>query len=167
MVHHPTFLGANTTTADTLHLIRFFHIRILGNYLPRPGFGTGLYQSQSFRQGSAKNISDTNVCHQLIRRLLSNQWACTSPESQGLVCASIYILLLMLFIPFAFSDAILGLVSNSHNEGISIREFPHYQVCRLFSCLSLLLLSYPKDSISLQCTYLLFSRCLLPLCSGS
>ncbi|TFK73591.1 N-acetylglucosaminephosphotransferase [Pluteus cervinus] len=62
------------------------------------------------------------------------------PESQGLICASIYILLLMLFIPFAFSDTILGSISNNKNEGISIREFPHYQLAvYLSSILSLLI----------------------------
>jgi hypothetical protein len=52
-----------------------------------------------------------------------------SPESLGLVCASIYILLLILFIPFAFSNPISqqAYLKRSH-EGLIIKEFPHYQV---------------------------------------
>ena len=54
----------------------------------------------------------------------------------GLVCASVHILLLMLFIPFPFSDT-LGKRLATHSrssprsapqEGISIVEFPHHLV---------------------------------------
>ncbi|KAJ7069862.1 UDP-N-acetylglucosamine-dolichyl [Mycena amicta] len=62
------------------------------------------------------------------------------PESQGLVCASIYILLLILFIPFAFSDAISSAVPAKDVPGISVIEFPHYQLSvYLSSLLSLLI----------------------------
>ncbi|KAF5382764.1 hypothetical protein D9615_002938 [Tricholomella constricta] len=64
------------------------------------------------------------------------------PESQGLVCASIYILLLMLFIPFAFSNFIMNFASEntSYSEGISVVQFPHYQLSvYLSSLLSLLI----------------------------
>ncbi|KAF8650144.1 hypothetical protein AX16_005379 [Volvariella volvacea WC 439] len=62
------------------------------------------------------------------------------PESQGLVCASVYILTLILFIPFAFSDALLGSVSYNKNEGLTLAEFPHYQLAvYLSSILSLLI----------------------------
>ncbi|KAG5648306.1 hypothetical protein DXG03_004878 [Asterophora parasitica] len=63
------------------------------------------------------------------------------PESQGLVCASIYIMLLMLFIPFAFSNFILNFGgTSSHPEGISVPQFPHYQLSvYLSSLLSLLI----------------------------
>ena len=53
-----------------------------------------------------------------------------SPESQGLICASIYIVLLILFIPYAFSESI----NNNHDsprtarEGLVVDEFPHHQV---------------------------------------
>ena len=52
-----------------------------------------------------------------------------SPESMGLVCASIYIILLILFIPFAFSNPISqqAYLKRSH-EGLIVKEFPHYQV---------------------------------------
>lgn len=49
----------------------------------------------------------------------------------GLVCASVYVLSLILFIPFAFSTPIRahanGLGSGVQ-EGITVVEFPHYQV---------------------------------------
>ncbi|KAG5352915.1 hypothetical protein C0989_012152 [Termitomyces sp. Mn162] len=64
------------------------------------------------------------------------------PESQGLVCASVYILLLLLFIPFAFSNFIVNFASQKPNEaeGISVVEFPHYQLSvYLSSLLSLIL----------------------------
>ncbi|KAI0036492.1 N-acetylglucosaminephosphotransferase [Vararia minispora EC-137] len=63
------------------------------------------------------------------------------PESLGLVCACIYILSLIIFIPFAFSSISL---SGSHTqytvrEGIIINEFPHYQLSvYLSSILSIL-----------------------------
>ncbi|KIK07992.1 hypothetical protein K443DRAFT_672877 [Laccaria amethystina LaAM-08-1] len=63
------------------------------------------------------------------------------PESLGLVCASIYILLLILFIPFAFSNPISqqAYLKRSH-EGLIIKEFPHYQLSvYLSSLLSLLI----------------------------
>jgi len=62
------------------------------------------------------------------------------PESLGLVAASIYILSLILFIPFAFSKPIVeySRVKNPH-EGITVVEFPHYQLAvYLSSLLSLL-----------------------------
>lgn len=53
------------------------------------------------------------------------------PESMGLVCASVYVLSLVLFIPFAFSSPIRA-HANGHGtsiqEGITVAEFPHYQV---------------------------------------
>ncbi|KAF9481207.1 N-acetylglucosaminephosphotransferase [Pholiota conissans] len=62
------------------------------------------------------------------------------PESLGLVAASVYVLSLILFIPFAFSMPIL---EQSHvkkaAEGITVVEFPHYQLAvYLSSLLSLL-----------------------------
>jgi UDP-N-acetylglucosamine--dolichyl-phosphate N-acetylglucosaminephosphotransferase len=58
------------------------------------------------------------------------------PESQGLVCAAVYILLLMLFIPFAFTDAIFHAQGkDKSSEGISVVQFPHYQVCpQIINC---------------------------------
>jgi UDP-N-acetylglucosamine--dolichyl-phosphate N-acetylglucosaminephosphotransferase len=52
------------------------------------------------------------------------------PESMGLVCASVYILLLILFIPFAFSPVSLSTSEAQYTvrEGIVVNEFPHYQV---------------------------------------
>ncbi|KAL0581027.1 tunicamycin resistance protein [Marasmius crinis-equi] len=48
------------------------------------------------------------------------------PESQGVICASVYILTLILFIPFAFSDAFVS--TRTKAEGISVKEFPLYQL---------------------------------------
>jgi UDP-N-acetylglucosamine--dolichyl-phosphate N-acetylglucosaminephosphotransferase len=52
------------------------------------------------------------------------------PESMGLVCASVYILLLILFIPFAFSPTSLNGSQAQYTvrEGMVINAFPHYQV---------------------------------------
>lgn len=57
------------------------------------------------------------------------------PESLGLVCASIYILLLILFIPFAFSDFFNSQRQSTGKprEGLVINEFPHHQVSALFT----------------------------------
>ncbi|KIK69617.1 hypothetical protein GYMLUDRAFT_33998 [Collybiopsis luxurians FD-317 M1] len=61
------------------------------------------------------------------------------PESLGLVCASIYILSLILFIPFAFSDSLTAR-STQTPEGIFVSEFPHSRLSvYLSSVLSLLM----------------------------
>ncbi|TDL23139.1 N-acetylglucosaminephosphotransferase [Rickenella mellea] len=58
------------------------------------------------------------------------------PESMGLICASIYILLLILFIPFPFSH----FMSLSTSEGLAKQEFPHFQLSvYLSSILSILM----------------------------
>jgi len=47
----------------------------------------------------------------------------------GLVCAPVYILILMLFIPFAFSNSIMHRANRSPaSEGINVVDFPHHQV---------------------------------------
>jgi UDP-N-acetylglucosamine--dolichyl-phosphate N-acetylglucosaminephosphotransferase len=52
-----------------------------------------------------------------------------SPESQGLVVASVYILSLILFIPFAFTQLFTQLANaKPSTEGIHVLEFPHHQV---------------------------------------
>ncbi|PCH39761.1 N-acetylglucosaminephosphotransferase [Wolfiporia cocos MD-104 SS10] len=64
------------------------------------------------------------------------------PESLGLVCASIYILLLIVFIPFAFSDFFAHQQQQPRKirEGIVVSEFPHQQLSvYLSSILSLLI----------------------------
>ncbi|KAL0960621.1 hypothetical protein HGRIS_005652 [Hohenbuehelia grisea] len=66
------------------------------------------------------------------------------PESIGLVCSSIYIITLLLFIPFAFSDSLSKFAHAQHpqktQEGISVPEFPHQQLAvYLSSLLSLLI----------------------------
>lgn len=56
------------------------------------------------------------------------------PESQGLICAAVYILFLILFIPFAFSDVVMNFHQEETNKppsGLVVREFPHHQVSKL------------------------------------
>ena len=87
------------------------------------------------------------------------------PESQGLVCASIYILLLILFIPFAFSNFILNFAEeNKTHEGISVVQFPHYQVSQLVfvsvlqSDVVLAISLFVVLVIALNCYYAWFPR---------
>ncbi|EIN12901.1 N-acetylglucosaminephosphotransferase [Punctularia strigosozonata HHB-11173 SS5] len=64
------------------------------------------------------------------------------PESLGLVCASIYIILLILFIPFPFSQSFADhrIKHAKSQEGLVTTEFPHHQLSvYLASLLSLLL----------------------------
>jgi len=65
------------------------------------------------------------------------------PESQGLICAAVYILFLILFIPFAFSDVVMHfhqLDSDKPKEGLVVTEFPHHKLSvYLSSLLSLLI----------------------------
>ncbi|EIM81664.1 N-acetylglucosaminephosphotransferase [Stereum hirsutum FP-91666 SS1] len=65
------------------------------------------------------------------------------PESLGLVCASVYILLLIIFIPFAFSSISLSESRPQFtvHEGIIINTFPHYQLSVYLSSLLSLLIS--------------------------
>ncbi|KAI0916780.1 hypothetical protein AcW1_007859 [Taiwanofungus camphoratus] len=66
------------------------------------------------------------------------------PESLGLVCASLYILLLILFTPFAFSDSFGCQPSNSNKtgrEGLVVNEFPHHQLSMYLSSLLSLLMA--------------------------
>ncbi|KAF9021083.1 N-acetylglucosaminephosphotransferase [Hymenopellis radicata] len=70
-------------------------------------------------------------------RDLLKTYATPIPESMGLVCASVYILALLLFIPFAFSDSLAAAVTR---EGITVTEFPLHQLSvYLSSILSLLI----------------------------
>ncbi|KAI0264012.1 N-acetylglucosaminephosphotransferase [Gloeopeniophorella convolvens] len=87
-------------------------------------------------------LGPTFVKANLKGRDLLKTYSTPIPESLGLVCASVYILLLILFIPFAFSPIT---VNSSHaqytvREGIVINAFPHYQLAvYLSSLLSLLI----------------------------
>ncbi|KAF8349304.1 N-acetylglucosaminephosphotransferase [Amanita rubescens] len=65
----------------------------------------------------------------------------TPMQSMGLVCASIYVLSLTLFIPFVFSYSIMRFTPGSQrHEGLDVIEFPHYQLAvYLSSLLSLLM----------------------------
>ncbi|TBU26006.1 N-acetylglucosaminephosphotransferase [Dichomitus squalens] len=64
------------------------------------------------------------------------------PESQGLICASIYIILLILFIPYVFTESITKYHDSPQRarEGLVVDEFPHHQLAvYLSSLLSLLM----------------------------
>ncbi|KAI6030645.1 glycosyl transferase family 4-domain-containing protein [Pisolithus orientalis] len=63
------------------------------------------------------------------------------PESQGLICAAIYILLLILFIPFPFSNSIANLpTKGTHLEGLLGAASLHHELSvYLSSLLSLLM----------------------------
>ncbi|KAH7922041.1 hypothetical protein BV22DRAFT_1175278 [Leucogyrophana mollusca] len=65
------------------------------------------------------------------------------PESQGLVCASIYILLLILFIPFPFSTTVASLASSGGNSDRGLTDAAsaslHHEVRKLSVYLSSLL----------------------------
>ncbi|KAF6757452.1 UDP-N-acetylglucosamine-dolichyl [Ephemerocybe angulata] len=66
------------------------------------------------------------------------------PESQGLVVACVYILSLILFIPFAFTRSFNQLANAKPSpEGITVLEFPHHQLAvYLSSIISLLIASF-------------------------
>ncbi|TFK28036.1 UDP-N-acetylglucosamine-dolichyl [Coprinopsis marcescibilis] len=65
------------------------------------------------------------------------------PESQGLVCAAVYILSLILFIPFAFTTLSPPPNGKPSPEGISVLEFPHKQLSvYLSSIISLLIATF-------------------------
>ena len=57
------------------------------------------------------------------------------PESQGLVAAGVYILLLIIFIPFLFADSLRREISPAIDEEttpmleLTRRPFPHQQAC--------------------------------------
>ncbi|TEB39906.1 UDP-N-acetylglucosamine-dolichyl [Coprinellus micaceus] len=77
-------------------------------------------------------------------RDLLKTYAVPIPESQGLVVASVYILSLLLFIPFAFARPFAKLANaKPSSEGITVLEFPHHQLAvYLSSIISLLIASF-------------------------
>ncbi|KAE9403999.1 UDP-N-acetylglucosamine-dolichyl [Gymnopus androsaceus JB14] len=84
-------------------------------------------------------LGPTFIQAHLSGRDLLKVYSTPIPESLGLVCASVYILALILFIPFAFSDS-LTIRSTPTPEGISVPEFPHSRLSvYLSSLLSLLM----------------------------
>ncbi|KAF5369569.1 hypothetical protein D9758_002571 [Tetrapyrgos nigripes] len=85
-------------------------------------------------------LGPTFIKARLFGKDLLKTYADPIPESMGLVCASIYILSLILFIPFAFSDALLT-KSTKTPEGITVTEFPHQQLAVYLSSLLSLLIS--------------------------
>lgn len=85
-------------------------------------------------------LGPTFVKANLRGRDLLKTYATPIPESQGLVCASVYILSLVLFIPFAFTTQ---RPPDNKPEGISVLEFPHKQLSvYLSSIISLLIATF-------------------------
>jgi UDP-N-acetylglucosamine--dolichyl-phosphate N-acetylglucosaminephosphotransferase len=74
-----------------------------------------------------------------------------SPESLGLVCASIYIILLILFIPFPFSATFFNRQAQQGQtkHGLVVDDFPHHQV-NFTSCTIMLLLTHHQLSVYLS-----------------
>ncbi|CAE6491542.1 unnamed protein product [Rhizoctonia solani] len=63
----------------------------------------------------------------------------TIPECAGLICASVYCLLLILFIPYPFSD-VFAKCKHASLEGLACGDFPHNQLAiYLAAILSLLI----------------------------
>ncbi|KII86898.1 hypothetical protein PLICRDRAFT_43579 [Plicaturopsis crispa FD-325 SS-3] len=66
------------------------------------------------------------------------------PECLGLVCASIYILSLILFIPIPFSHSLAHLPTHKNpvkRGGIHVEEFPHHQLAEYLAALLSLLMA--------------------------
>ncbi|KAI0084793.1 N-acetylglucosaminephosphotransferase [Irpex rosettiformis] len=85
-------------------------------------------------------LGPTFVKARLSGRDLLKTYDTPIPESLGLVCASVYILLLILFIPFAFSDVFLNDYEVRSRHGIVVAEFPHQKLAvYLSSLLSLMI----------------------------
>lgn len=89
---------------------------------------TNIRESQLEREGSFEGLLRSYV--RVIKRVLGRKLTCIlRPESQGLVCASIYILLLILFIPFPFSTSIASLSGGgSKIEGLLGAASLHHEV---------------------------------------
>ncbi|KAG8857331.1 tunicamycin resistance protein [Tulasnella sp. 330] len=79
------------------------------------------------------------------------------PESIGLISASVYILLLILFIPFLFSDFLQNRPRPADVEGLSRAEFPHKQLsvylAAVLSLLTATLLGFLDDVFDIRWRY--------------
>jgi len=85
-------------------------------------------------------LGQTFVAARLSGRDLLKTYDTPIPESLGLVCAAVYILLLILFIPFAFSDVFVNEYEKRSSHGIVVAEFPHQKLAvYLSSLLSLMI----------------------------
>ncbi|KAJ8520858.1 hypothetical protein ONZ45_g2377 [Pleurotus djamor] len=101
------------------------------------------------------SLGPTFINANLKGRDLLKVYSTPIPESMGLVCASVYIIALTLFIPFAFSDALLGPSgTTAAPEGISVTEFPHRQLAvylsSLLSLLTATLLGFLDDVFDIR-----------------
>ncbi|EAU86042.2 UDP-N-acetylglucosamine-dolichyl [Coprinopsis cinerea okayama7 len=87
-------------------------------------------------------LGPTFIKSNLKGRDLLKTYATPIPESQGLICGAVYILSLILFIPFAFNHP-LEPPPEAKPEGISILDFPHHKLSvYLSSIISLLIATF-------------------------
>ncbi|KAG8899289.1 tunicamycin resistance protein [Tulasnella sp. 403] len=79
------------------------------------------------------------------------------PESIGLIAASVYIGLLILFIPFPFSDFLQNNERKNQLEGLAKAEFPHQQLsvylAAILSLLTATLLGFLDDVFDIRWRY--------------
>ncbi|CAE6400808.1 unnamed protein product [Rhizoctonia solani] len=64
----------------------------------------------------------------------------TIPECAGLICASVYCLLLVLFIPYPFSD-VFAKCKHASLEGLACGDFPHNQLAIYLAAILCLLIA--------------------------
>ncbi|CAE6432361.1 unnamed protein product [Rhizoctonia solani] len=64
----------------------------------------------------------------------------TIPECAGLICASVYCLLLILFIPYPFSD-VFAKCKHASLEGLACGDFPHNQLATYLAAILCLLIA--------------------------
>ncbi|KEP54406.1 UDP-N-acetylglucosamine-dolichyl-phosphateN-acetylglucosaminephosphotransferase [Rhizoctonia solani 123E] len=64
----------------------------------------------------------------------------TIPECAGLICASVYCLLLILFIPYPFSD-VFAKCKHASLEGLACGDFPHNQLAIYLAAILCLLIA--------------------------
>jgi len=95
-----------------------------------PSLGPAFIQANLKGRDLLKVYSTPMYVPRRYRRFVILTVFLSSPESQGLVCASVYILSLILFIPFAFSNVFADRLKNQQKSvhGLAIDEFPHHQV---------------------------------------
>jgi hypothetical protein len=126
----------NSCTACTLYLPWVLSLRLPSNAISCASSWSNFCQCKSQGKRSLEDLLYSNASPGLFSQDLS-LITLYRPESMGLVCASIYVLSLTLFIPFVFSYTILRFTPGSQrHEGLDVIEFPHYQVRRLEFCLT-------------------------------
>ena len=99
LVRRQAITRPRTSPSGPIHLLWVLNIRILGNTVSCSCTRAHLCQGKFKGKGLVKSLPHANVCSILHGLALFSSYC--SPESLGLVCASVYILTLLLFTPFA------------------------------------------------------------------